>query len=398
MNEVQVKPIYFYLSLAGIFGAIGPIASDLYIPSLPSIAHYFLTSTHLAQFSITTFVLGFACARFLMGTASDYFGRKIPLLFSLILCLLGTLYCLHASAMHDFLVGRCLQGFGAGGCNVVARIIFRDTIPDKLLPKYTSFYSMTGITLMTGAPLLGGYLQHYSQWQTSFIFIALFAVIAFLIALFFIGESHPKHKRISFRVGNIFKNFLSLLNINFLKYSVYVAFAYGVLMAWLTSGAVVLQNVVFLSAVQFGWCAALVGFGYFTGAFINSRVVSRMGTSKMILLGVWIIAIAGIGMVIPILFFQIINTFWIVMPATLAAFGASLLMPNSYATALMPYANIAGMAVALLGLIQMLGGAVTSAIISAAPDNNQLPLALIILSVGILLAFFIVLTAKIKVK
>jgi DHA1 family bicyclomycin/chloramphenicol resistance-like MFS transporter len=80
----QAKPIYFYLMLSGVFSAIAPISSDLYLPSLPSIAHYFHAPVNWVQLTITAYMFGFSLSRLLLATLSDFFGRRRPLLIALV--------------------------------------------------------------------------------------------------------------------------------------------------------------------------------------------------------------------------------------------------------------------------------------------------------------------------
>ena len=164
--------IIFWLSV--LFGSAGFICTDLYLPSLPSIAHHFHTTISLTQLSVAIFALGYGIARLFYGLISDAVGRKKPLIFGLFICLAGCLICLFAQNIYILLAGRLIQGFGGGGSNILARIILRDRLEGSKLAKYNSYYSMACVSLMASAPLLGGYLQHYFDWQANFIFLSFF--------------------------------------------------------------------------------------------------------------------------------------------------------------------------------------------------------------------------------
>jgi hypothetical protein len=43
-------------------------------------------------------------------------------------CFIGSMICLKSPTALIFLIGRFVQGFGAGGSNVLARVILRDTL------------------------------------------------------------------------------------------------------------------------------------------------------------------------------------------------------------------------------------------------------------------------------
>jgi DHA1 family bicyclomycin/chloramphenicol resistance-like MFS transporter len=55
------RPGTFALTaLLAAMTAIGPLSTDMYIPSLPAIAHAFETSVAQAQLTISSYLVGFA--------------------------------------------------------------------------------------------------------------------------------------------------------------------------------------------------------------------------------------------------------------------------------------------------------------------------------------------------
>lgn len=197
MRMTYKKPLWFYFIFIMMFNSIGSMASDLYLPSLPALEHVFHVPMSLMQLSLTIFIIGFACARLSIATLSDAYGRKRPLMFSLVVCCIGSLICMWSHSITSFLIGRLVQGFGAGGSNILARVILRDMVGKDQLAKYSSFYSMAGITLMASAPLLGGYIQAYFSWQLSFFIIGLYALGSFIAASFVMPESNQHRHPVS---------------------------------------------------------------------------------------------------------------------------------------------------------------------------------------------------------
>jgi len=383
---MKKQPLYFYFMLAGVFNAMAPIASDLYLPSLPHIADYYHAAITTVQLSITTFIFGFALSRIVLATWSDFVGRRRPLLIALLICVFGGLLCWLSSNIHIFLFGRLVQGFGAGGSNVLSRVMIRDTVPVKELPKYNSYNSMIGVTMMAAAPLFGGYIQHYFNWHLVFLILFIYALLAFVLAWFVIPETNEHHHTTTFCSKALRNNFLTLVGSKtYLKYAFIVFLVYGSMVAWLTMGPVVLQKALLLSPVQYGWCAALVALGYFLGALLNSRIVGKVGVLVMMRIGALSILLSGAILFVSFVGFHVVTVCWVVWPTVLMFFGCSLLFANTYGVALIPYAKIAGIAVAVLGSIQLMGGVLTSAIISWAPDVNQLPSSIIYLIVGVFL-------------
>jgi MFS family permease len=163
-----------------------------------------------------------------------------------------------------------------------------------------------------------------------------------------------------------------------------LALGYAMFTAWLTAGPIVLQQVVLITPIEFGWCAAAVSLSYFVSVLINSKLVNKFDLLTMQRFGAKCVLAAGGIMLIPIIFFHHISTAAIVLPVMLTLFGMGMIAPNAFTTGLTPFAKIAGIATAILASVQMLGGFIGSTIISLAPERNQLPIGLVIFTCGII--------------
>ena len=98
------KPDLRLIVLLGALAACGPIAVDMYLPSLPSIARAFGVADSAAQGTLTSFMLGFSVGMLIYGPLSDRFGRRPILLGGLVLFLVASIACASAGAI-DLLVG-----------------------------------------------------------------------------------------------------------------------------------------------------------------------------------------------------------------------------------------------------------------------------------------------------
>ena len=64
----------------GLMTALGPLSTDMYLPSLPAIARAFDASTASTQLTLSLFLLGFACGQVIYGPVADRYGRRPVLL------------------------------------------------------------------------------------------------------------------------------------------------------------------------------------------------------------------------------------------------------------------------------------------------------------------------------
>jgi DHA1 family bicyclomycin/chloramphenicol resistance-like MFS transporter len=64
----------------GLVMAMGPLAVDMYLPALPTLATEFGTSAARVQHTLSAYLLGLALGQLLFGPIADRHGRKLPLL------------------------------------------------------------------------------------------------------------------------------------------------------------------------------------------------------------------------------------------------------------------------------------------------------------------------------
>lgn len=145
------------------------------------------------------------------------------------------------------------------------------------------------------------------------------------------------------------------------------------------------QNVLGYSASVYGWLAVLVAVPYYTAASINRKLVLKFGTEPIFALGVALIILSGITMAIS-MFGSKTYLAYIIVPMMVATFGQALIFSNSIAIALHHFpAATAGKASALFSRLQIVLTGALSAIMAILPDSTQLPLAIVVISLGVLL-------------
>ena len=104
---MQIRPSM--LVTLGLLSGLTPFAIDMYLPSLPAIAHDLGSTMELAQISVTVYLGVFALAQLFMGPLSDMLGRRATIGGGLVLFCLGALGCALAGQMGTLLLGRAVQ-------------------------------------------------------------------------------------------------------------------------------------------------------------------------------------------------------------------------------------------------------------------------------------------------
>lgn len=367
------KMLFFLLLL---IGCLTQFASDIYAPSLPAIAESLHAPIHLAQMSMAIYMFGVACTQLIYGPLSEGIGRRIPLSIGLAIMLLGSIICLTAPNIQLLILGRFIQGCGAGACASLWRSIFRDVFTGEELAKYGSFFTMFVMFIVPAAPLLGGYLQNSWGWRGSFVFMLLFVGVALLTAMYGFHETSNNHHRSRLNFSYIIKTYFNLVkNPTFIGASACTFLIYGAFFSWFVVGPVLLIHTVGISPSEFGWLSFIGGGStYALGGWINGKFVRNLGIPFMLKFGFSIMIFAGLLM----LLFKLIiglNLIIVIIPVIIFYFGTTFIWPNTFAMAFMPFGEIAGYAGSLYGFMLVSGGAIIGALMSHLPSTNQISLA-----------------------
>ena len=64
-----------FIVALGIMAAVSPMATDIYLASIPAAAEYFRTPITAVQLSLSTYMIGMALGQLVLGPVSDRLGR-----------------------------------------------------------------------------------------------------------------------------------------------------------------------------------------------------------------------------------------------------------------------------------------------------------------------------------
>lgn len=109
-------------------------------------------------------------------------GLRIAYVFGAVLFGAGSLVCAAAPVMEVVLVGRTIQGYGAGILAALAYAFVRFAFPEPLWPKASTLYAaIWGVATLLG-PSAGGLFADGSNWRHAFIVLVPLGVLMAVLA------------------------------------------------------------------------------------------------------------------------------------------------------------------------------------------------------------------------
>lgn len=175
MNDPKLRPLLLVLFVGVLMAAL-----DLAIigPALPAIQAEFGIEPRQLAWIFNIYILLQLISTPLMAKLSDRHGRRVIYTLNLALFGAGSLILVVAPDFWVLLLGRAVQGFGAGGIFPVASAVIGDRFPpEKRGPTLGLLGAVFGIAFLIG-PILGGILLRFS-WQ--WLFLINLPIIAVLI-------------------------------------------------------------------------------------------------------------------------------------------------------------------------------------------------------------------------
>ena len=137
-------------------------------PALPAIQADFGIDSREMAWIFNIYVLFNLIGTPIMAKASDRFGRRAVYVIDITLFAIGSLILVLAPSFGVLLVGRAVQGLGAGGVFPVASAVIGDTLPREQRGRALGLIgAVFGLAFLIG-PILGGILLRLS-WHWLFL-------------------------------------------------------------------------------------------------------------------------------------------------------------------------------------------------------------------------------------
>ncbi|MGO3299529.1 MAG: multidrug effflux MFS transporter [Pseudoalteromonas sp.] len=354
MHTRSIPPNRSLLVILVLLVIFCPLGIDIYLPAFPAIAEQLKVSEQQLQQTVAIFMLTVGLGQLIAGPLADKFGRKPVALFGVSTYGIAAVLAFYAPTFKVLMFARAIQGLGACATFVIAFAIVRD--------KYGSERSGQMITYLNGivcfipalAPILGAWLTVQFGWRINFLFLALFALIGLLITLFLFKETRPENTLYRGHILDLRRFIPIIKDPIFLFNSCICMISMSAILAYVTLAPGWLITELGGTVSDFTFWFTINALLSIVASFIAPMYI-RKHSQTALRLGLSLLVLAG---VILVLTSHIKTALAFMLPILLSALGFALTMGSAAGKALSGFAQQAGTASALLGVMQMSGASI----------------------------------------
>ena len=343
---------WLVIVILALLTAMEPLCIDLYLPGFVFIAESFSTSTNAVQISLSTFLAGFAVGQLIWGPVADKFGRKKPILVSLIIFTLASVACIYVRTIEQLWLIRFVQAIGGCAGVVISRAVVTDYFhKNQTLKIFALLALIMGIAPII-APSLGNLVLLFFSWKGLFIAMAALGVILFTATLFCLPETH-KPLKTNHRENAITAYIQVLKNKRFVIYSLIAGVVNGALMIYVANGPFLIMEKGGFSNNIFSIIFGVNAFGLMLASYLTTILQKNITTNNLIKYAIIMMTIVSIVLLAAM--YSNASIYIILCMLFLYVFPIGILFPTTTELALTPFAttNNSGTASAMFGAIQL---------------------------------------------
>ncbi|MGI2097284.1 multidrug effflux MFS transporter [Shewanella glacialipiscicola] len=376
-NGRRIPNLALLIPMLAAIVAITPLAIDMYLPAMSTLALSFQTDITTVQQSLSIYLAGYALGMLCFGPLADRIGRRPMVIIGLSGFMLISLLIGFAGQVEVFLGLRFLQAFIGAAATVVVPGYIKEVYGDNTA-KGMSYVSLIMMLAPLLAPSIGSVILELGDWHLIFFIQSTYAVTLLLLVLF--ALKMPSDKDMDTRSQ---KSFLGAYATVLTRQGVKLNIASGVLTSfaffcYLTASPFVYMEVFSLDKSYFAILFSTNVGALMLANIINTRIVSRYGSLRMLHVSTFFGAIAGVGLLtVNLLGMSYHFTVMMLIPL-MGCLG--VMSVNADAIVLMKFKQETGTATAVIGTLRFGCGALAGPLLAMFYDGTAVPFAALMLA------------------
>ncbi|MCX2572928.1 MFS transporter [Pedobacter sandarakinus] len=369
-------------------------ATDIYIPSLPTMAGAMDVSNVQVQLTLSIFLISYGVAQLFVGSILDSFGRYKIGLYSLLVFAFASIIIAVTHNIYLIYFMRIIHGLSVGAIVVAKRAYFVDLFSGDKLKHYLSLFSIIWSTGPIIAPFVGGYLQAAFGWESNFYFLAGFAIVFAILEFVFSGETLRYFTDFELKkITNIYIHMIKTTS--FTLGIVMLGLAYCMVMVYNMTGPFIIEHGLKYSPVVAGYSSLVLGFAWMVGGFIGKATINKPFFSRLMINALLQLLFVTL-MIISLNFIS--NLYSLIFFAFVIHIGAGFTFNNYFTFCLSKFPKNAGIAGGLTGgITYVIVSFLSYGIVNFIPAKDERNLSfsyLVMIMLSLLVMFLIMKTRK----
>lgn len=368
----------FLIVLLAAVIATTPLAIDMYLPAMPLIAQDLNAHIGSVQQSLSIFLAAYGVGMLLFGPLADLLGRRPLAIFGLTGFTLCSIALAFVDNVQHFLILRALQAFCGAAATVVVPGLVRHMYQEHTA-KGMSYMSMIMMLAPLLAPGMGSAILWVSDWRSIFFVLALYGALIFSLVWKWLPEiSKPINDKPN-PAGNFFSGYAIVFS-NSQARPLIMSMMFGsfAFFGFITAVSFIYIQYFGVDEQEFSILFGANVLCLILANFINSRLVTRIGSVRMLRAGVALALISALLLCVFNLFEM--NLWFTVFSIAPLMAGLTLISTNTDALVLMKFPQNSGTATAVMGTLRFGSGSFAGPLLAFFYTGSAMPFSLLMLT------------------
>lgn len=273
-NRFRITNPLIYLVFLSMLGATPPLATDMYLSSIPIIANEWNVDVSVVNLSLVLWFTTFSISLLIFGPLSDKYGRRPVLLFGLVTFVVSSFLC-GMSTGPAMLIGlRVVQGMGAAAPSSMVMAICRDKFDGVERQKALAYIGVIMAVAPMVAPSIGSLLVTFGSWRLVFYTQGAMVLITTIIAVGY--EETAKELNKDSVMRSFLRYFGLMKNKEYAVSATVMGLASAPFYGFIAFSPIAYMKIFHLPPYMFGIMFGANAVFAMTGSFLSARLANRI--------------------------------------------------------------------------------------------------------------------------
>lgn len=380
-NIRRIPNLGLLIPMLAAIVAITPLAIDMYLPAMSTLALSFHTDITTVQQSLSIYLAGYALGMLCFGPLADRIGRRPMVIMGLSGFMLTSFLIGFAAQVEIFLGLRFFQAFIGAAATVVVPGYIKEVYGDNTA-KGMSYVSLIMMLAPLLAPSIGSLILELGEWHLIFFIQSAYAALLLLMVIILLKMPSDKDQDTRSQ-----KSFLGAYATVFSRAGVKLNIASGVLTSfaffcYLTASPFIYMEVFDLDKSFFAILFSINVGALMLANILNTRVIGRYGSLRMLHVSTFFGALAGVGL-LAVNLLELSYHFTVMMLIPLMG-CLGIMSVNADAIVLMKFKQETGTATAVIGTLRFGCGALAGPLLAVFYNGTAVPFSALMLAAVVL--------------